>query len=319
MAMTWAKSAPANGSVATFNVKAALKAVTWPVSRSSDGTTYNSTGDQITQGGSGAGGMANNLAWFVIGRPGGGPSFCIQRTSNHTQYRVKFSRAAGFVGGSPSATQTPSATDETTLCGGGTDASPVFHSLWDTDGSYRLNVHAEDSDTFGWLAVHYPIAGGSPRGCIALDPLISGHPSDGFIYRAMLNFNSNTLLGAGFEIEANVNGTGATNVIRSTVAAVSPATSIFLPSPLLKMGGNVVIPSGLGTHPISNQDQPFPMLCMRRAASGDGSWKGQSKLFYWNSVSRATASTFSIGAAPDRDRISYGDVNAEWDNSIPAV
>ena len=60
---------PATAAVAIYNLKTTFKAAGWTVPRSSDGTTYNNSGDQISAGTSGAGGMDNARAWFVIQEP----------------------------------------------------------------------------------------------------------------------------------------------------------------------------------------------------------------------------------------------------------
>ncbi len=71
MAFIFSKTYPSTGSAAIFAFKELLVDAGWTVLPSSDGTTYNASGDQITTGSSGAGGMANNSAWFRIESPAG--------------------------------------------------------------------------------------------------------------------------------------------------------------------------------------------------------------------------------------------------------
>src|SRR5438045_1573507 len=88
---------PANGAEMWFNIKARLKSVGWTVPRSSDGSTYNSSGDQITTASSGGGGMANVGAWFVLQMPATGRQWCLQiSTTGGDLYKVrmKYSFAA---------------------------------------------------------------------------------------------------------------------------------------------------------------------------------------------------------------------------------
>lgn len=148
MKLTDVNTIYATGAAAMYAVKEVLKAAGWVVNQSSDGTTYNAAGDQISHGGAGANGMANSNAWFEIQEPeANGRSYTVQRdTVNNWEYRVKMSAAAGFAGGTPGAIQTPSATDEVTLLGSGTDAAPVHVPLFPTtDGSYRLHAIAEST------------------------------------------------------------------------------------------------------------------------------------------------------------------------------
>lgn len=127
---------------AMFNLKTVLKLAGWTTTKSSDGTTYDATGDQITTGTSGAGGMLNNHAWYVVRDPGSRRQVCVQNNTSGS-VRVKMSELAGFVGGSPSATRVPSATDEQVLYGAGTDASPTYTLLF--GGSARLHCWAESN------------------------------------------------------------------------------------------------------------------------------------------------------------------------------
>lgn len=103
-------NSPATCCIAVFDLKTLLKTAGWTVPQSSDGLTYNGSGDQISHGGAGANGMDNASAWFVVQMPGSSRSFCLQRynSSGYGSYwRVKYSKAAGFTGGTPGVTQTP--------------------------------------------------------------------------------------------------------------------------------------------------------------------------------------------------------------------
>jgi hypothetical protein len=133
---------PATGAVAIYQLKTLLVSAGWVVKSSSDGTTYNSTGDQISSGGSGTGGLGNNHAWFRIQDPGTRREFIFQRGTNNTDWRAKFSESAKFTGGSPGATQTPSATDEGYYWSSGNDATPTYTTLFGPDATYRFHVVA---------------------------------------------------------------------------------------------------------------------------------------------------------------------------------
>lgn len=176
---------PANVSEAIFTLKGVMKSAGWTVPKSSDGSTYNSSGDQITLAGSGAGGMDNARAWFVIQMPGSSRSFCLQRTSStgantSYQWRVKYSKAAGFSGGSPSATQVPSASDERVLLGAGTDASPTFASFvyLGTDGAYRYNCFANNIAPYDFYSWAWAKASGNLYHTFGIDPLVGAVSGD---------------------------------------------------------------------------------------------------------------------------------------------
>lgn len=136
-----------NGIAIFFDLKTVKKSAGWTVPSSSDGTTYNTSGDQITVPGAGAGGLANTNAWFVIREPGGRREWCYQRTSAML-FRVKYSALSRFVIGSPSATRVPQAADEQIIAGSGTDASPVGGSFFNS-AIFRSHIIANSNPIGG--------------------------------------------------------------------------------------------------------------------------------------------------------------------------
>ena len=138
---------PTTGAAAIRRLKTKLVAAGWVVTSSgSTGTGYSSNSDIITTDVI----MAVANAWFAIRDPAGHRSYTFQRGSTNLLWRIKYSAnpngVAGFTGGSPSATCTPSATDEQITLGGGTDASPTFSTVFGgADGSYRIWIGAGDA------------------------------------------------------------------------------------------------------------------------------------------------------------------------------
>ena len=321
MAFTFTKSSPSTGSVAIYELKERLKSAGWTVLSSSDGTTYNSGGDQITGGGSGANGMANTNAWFRIRDPGGVASFIFQRGTTNVLWRIKYSRSAGFTGGSPSATQTPSATDENTFWGGGTDASPTFGTLFSTDGTYRWNVGADNAAPYGWWAGSFPIGGGNPLTALVYEPVTGAEATDSSKY--VFYIASSTAGASPFLYAA---GGLSTEAFASNTHAIygyvpSAGTGAFTTFPALALyvanGGTVVAPTGLGTNPITTKDESFPIVFARRAAFPPSAYKGVSTLMKWCGTTRATGDTLTVSTS--RDRIVYRDVSLPWDGTVPTV
>lgn len=153
--------APATGSVAAFTFKEMLKVtVGYTHVRSSDGTTMSTVTDQIASGASGAGGFANTNAYW-IGQDPAGHQVCMQRGTTNIAWRVKLSHSTHFTGGSPSATVTPSATDEIVRRGGGTDASPTFTNIFGTDGTYHLHCGGDSAAPYHWWYEMTALAGGA--------------------------------------------------------------------------------------------------------------------------------------------------------------
>lgn len=318
MAFVFNKSTPATGAVAVYELKGLLKTAGWTVLSSSDGTTYNAAGDQITTGASGAGGMANNSAWFRIQSPvgAGGQQFIFQRGTVNTGWKIKRSRTSGFTGGSPSATQVPSATDEVTILGGGTDASPTFATWFGIDGLYRWNVGADNASPYGFWAGSFPTGGGNPAAFLCVDPLFSTNPSDAdqfWMHAAVSGQNgcsSSTIMS-----EA---GTSTTSRNLSQIISAAPGSSYAeFPGCSYNIGANVVIPGGLPTNPISIKDEAFPIIIARRSALAIPGYKGITTILRWVGISRTTGDTLTLSTT--RDRIIYRDISLPWDGSVPSV
>ena len=139
-----------SGAAAMFRLKTVLKAAGWTVPYSSDGSTYNASGDQITAASSGAGGMANNNAWYAVREPGNRREWSMQRSNSGNQtWRIKYSALSHFTGGSPSSIRTPSAADEQIIVGSGSDASPGFGTFFGSDSSYRVHIVANSTPIGG--------------------------------------------------------------------------------------------------------------------------------------------------------------------------
>lgn len=154
----------------------------WTVPRSSDGTTYNASGNQISSGGSGAGGLNNNYAWFVVRDPGGRREYCFQRSTSAGSWRVAFSELARFTGNSPDATVAPSATDSQNLIGGGTDASPTYATTWlDAAPSGRAHAVAESAptgDVYPFYLTQTYVGTGALRSFLIVDALTDCEDDD---------------------------------------------------------------------------------------------------------------------------------------------
>ncbi len=120
----------ANIGTALYREKELLKSAGWTVVRSSDGVSFG-TSDLWTSGTP----AGVNRAWVQLQSPDGVRQIVIQKGTTTTGARVKYSKASKFTGGSPSATVTPSATDEVIGLGAGTDASPTFGVMFSSFGS----------------------------------------------------------------------------------------------------------------------------------------------------------------------------------------
>lgn len=174
---------PATDSVAARTWKTRLVAsAQWSVVASGDGSAlYGASSDVITAD-SGAGSMANTNAWMRLRRAGTTFEYLLFRTGATTwTWRAS---ALGFLGGSPSATVQPTATDVVTFVSSA--------QLFPTDNTYRWLVCVEDASPAHWWAGAVPIGGGAPRTLMGHFPMRDGsYPSaDVAPYMAIGGYNA---------------------------------------------------------------------------------------------------------------------------------
>lgn len=298
-----------------YLIKEHLKTVGWTVPSSSDGTTYNAAGDQITHGSSGANGLGNTNAWVRIRSPDNSLEITLQRAVNDNTYRIKLARAP-MNAGTPGATQTPTtttATDEIVVLGAGTDAAPTGGSFGfggGTAGAQMLKGGADDTSPYGfWFATSTCGSAGSlVPGIFYLDPLIMTIPGDAFLYVVKAGAVE-TSTGSLSNLDAQANQF-------SYVASATPTVSINMPAQHMVIGSNIAIPSDV----VTTADGRFRELLVRyerRAAAASPGYKGVSSLMKWVTPIRLRWTTLSIDTP--HDRIVFGDVSFPWDGSFPRI
>lgn len=136
---TSVNNTPATGPAAIVVLTTTMIAAGWTVSAWSDGTTMHTASGVPT-----ATDLAHTDAWVRMQDPAGKREWTFQRGTTNVLWRIKRSETGKFVTGSPSATVTPTGATEQIVVGGGTDASPTFATVFDTDGTYRCSAVAFD-------------------------------------------------------------------------------------------------------------------------------------------------------------------------------
>lgn len=112
----------------------------WAVVISSDGTTYNGSGNQISGNGSGAGGLNNTSAYYVLRRTGA-PDVLVQRASTADIWNIHMSPSGAYTGGN--ATTRPTAGDEVI-------AWSEFGGDLFLSSTYDVEIHVEDATPYRW-------------------------------------------------------------------------------------------------------------------------------------------------------------------------
>jgi hypothetical protein len=314
---------PATGAIAMYTLLATFIAAGWADVKDSDGTTYAPAGGQITSGAAGANGLANSLAWFVVA--GGGRQYCVQRSSaSNAQWRIKYSFAAGFTGGTPGAARVPSATDEVVLLGGGTDAAPTFATLYQVDGTYRMNC------CVGKLAglvssVFYQMCwpNGTPSGTGMLwfcDIMSAGtyptpNDTDPSVQCLQTNLNpwvaSNLVQTNGGLRAMFWNGSAQQFQSLNAYPLFEPNT-VRYSAPAISSG------QGDGPNSYTGKDDLIPVPYGRPTnLTVPNGFKGIGSLFYWGTVFRSNADVVSVATPTARDWLWMNGSLVPWDGSIP--
>jgi hypothetical protein len=303
--MAWVfdvNQSPATGAVAMWQFIAVLKSAGWTQQDSSDGTTRGAA--QVTSGGTGANGLGNNSAWVRLQDPAGVQEITIQRGTANTAWRMKYSPAAKFVGGSPSVTATPSAADETLLAGAGTDASPTTTVWFSADNGYKFHCGADNASPYG--AYFFALAHGAAtlRCGFVMDPIGQADTLDTApvaFYRA---FNASCFMISG--VSGHLSATSAT---ATSSGVLGKLASSYVCVPALAVGS---FPGSVGVNPHSGKDDGVPLIYTRSSSlAAPYGYKGFATVMRLNGMSRTTGDTLNVDGGT-KNYIIVGDVRLPW-------
>lgn len=305
-------NSPATGAIAFYTLITTLVAAGWTKTQDSDGTTYSAVGAQITSGNSGANGLANNRAWFVLKHPTSNRAFCFQRsTASNTQWRVSYCSDDAFTAGTPGATQIPepaAGSVEVVLKGAGSAAAPTFTIILDNDNTYRFNVIAGGAaEGYSWAYFGTAISTTNMSSAGFFDVMAAGS------YPASDADPSVCFIGTYGTGTLNILNTDAAKAWMGTMSVAGNNRDVG-PANYRggALGGTAVT---LGTNGWTGKDDLVPIPWFRNAAVKG--WKGFSGLMRWGSVARTTLDTFNVSGVRDAIYV-YGFV-FPWDGSIPLV
>jgi hypothetical protein len=228
--------------------------------------------------------------------PGSTKQFCVQRGTTNQLWRVKYSPVNGFSLGTPGVTQTPSASDEKIILGGGTDAAPTFATLFaGADGSYRQEVAADVASPYGFYSVTFPISSSSVDNCnhaLLFDPVQNTYASDTDTYVVSACGNAHSL-GSGIGSE------GFFGLVSGTVQAINavawPAT---------------VSSGSWAVDPVTGFDQFLPVVYYAPSAN----LKGSSTLLQWNTVAGRITPTLLTDVTVN-DSVQMGTCLLPWNGN----
>lgn len=299
-----------------YQLKEALVAEGWVVVSSSDGTTYNASGDQLTT----AGTFAGNRAWFQIRNPASTLWIVIQMDSLSTKrsIRMKVARAA-FSSGSPGATQVPAtatATDEFVVLGAGTDASPTFQAVIPATGTLRYQIGVDDAAPYPFFMVGWPSGGGLVQSWIFCDAMAAGSYPAGDACPYVIGANSTVNVAwAVYMVNFGVSAIGSNSPVALFNNGGTPTFQRVSMANYYE--GTQYANEAIGAN-YDGEDTSLPGLWLRRATYGGGTGcKGVSSTYRVNGTARATGDTYT--ASTTRDRLLLPPLNAPWDGTAPTV
>ena len=308
--MTFLYDTPNKPTVTNWNLlyrfKTLLISAGWVGKASGDGlSAFSSSSDILTSGNSGANGFGNSLAWIRLQSPDTQREFVFQAGE-----RIKYSRAAKFTGGSPSATVLPTATDEQFLIG--TTGAPA--SWFNTNNTYRWVAGADNAAPYGFYSMAWPFdttIASSKCAVIIFDPLVTGsyHASDADPYVLVC--------GAPGTNRAQTAGLGASSFAWYAAGLTGATWQAVQPQLYYNTNASVsMIPSGGSTDPWRGKRISMPLVWGRYAiaATPPTGEKGVSKLIKWNSIAMSGGQGVGLNSA--RDRICFDDINLPWGGQL---
>jgi hypothetical protein len=247
---------------------------------------------------------------------GGGEEWCVQRGSSNQAWRIKVSRAAGFTGGSPSATQVPTATDEQVFMGSGTDASPTGYTFLYTDGLYYSTFGIDTTAPRRlWWECHV-VAGSTLCSLLFRDVLVPTEPSDadvfirGFAGSGVSNISASTLASA-----ATGTPTSAPYYMGYVPTAGTPTTVTHIPMTQDSVTSTPTFPGNTGTLLISGKDLLLAPRYQRASSLGAPVLlKGDSTLFAFCGANRGNGDLLSVASAGDR--VCFSLLTMPWNNTV---
>jgi len=307
-----------------FNFKAKMKLAGWTVPSSSDGTTYNASGDQITVNATSGAGAINTSSWFILTHPTLDTyqrHICIQFGAGANQIRVKLSWS-GFSAGTPGIARVPSAADEQILIGSGTDASPTYTSVL---SSIAGNINAFMMCGDVTEKYHFYFLGTFPGSNLnqfifTMERLTDTHPLDIDPYIYFLNGSTSNLSGFDTYTSCILTSSGASQPFAWYKKGLAGATFTRYSTGMLGANATSNAPAAnLGTNPYDKKASLIPMYFGRGGSwTTQLGWKGTAVNMYFSGLARNTGAVLSKNTT--NDYIYFGPFTVfKWDGSNPKI
>lgn len=312
--------APSTYEECWYRLKEIFKLAGWSVSQSSDASTF-ANSDLITTSSV----LSNNLSWFVMTQPvldGYQKHLCFQMSdvANKFGLRLKISWT-GFPNATV-ATQTPVATDEQVIFGGGTNVSPTFSVFFDNSNinRVRLNLIAGNAANDYMVACigSYRTVGGIGS-LMLIDKLIDNNPLDIDPYVYIIGAGTSyptAALNSGTSMDPLTTTTQSNNLLNMWIRK-GYSNEFFGKGQMnfynigTSSGSNVGMMGVVGPSPYDGVDMLFPSLIFLTSdmsGSAFTCYKGKLKNVFMSGTAKSALDTFN-----NKSRIVAGVLALPWD------
>lgn len=161
------------GAAAVWNLVNLLISNGWTKFADSDGTTYSSSGTQVTGPGSGTNGLNNTSAWVALRDPSGasGRKYLFQRGSADNNWWIRYVRGATLntAGNATTMPTNPSVANDLQNIHGTSSSGTL---LFDAGGNYYTHAVHETTAAFGvyqfWMATSVKVTGAAAGGMLVM-------------------------------------------------------------------------------------------------------------------------------------------------------
>lgn len=301
MAVLTNVSTPSTGDDAIFALKQQAVTAGWSVPASGDGVaSYGAASDVITT--SAALGAAG--AWFRLRMPGATRELLFTRKATAAAWTIRYS-VVGFVGGSPSATVSPTATDSRTLLDG---------TLLTTNGTYRWVISADNAAPYELWAAGLVVGSLATSGAVALLAMASGSYDSSDADPYALYAVGGTVFAAGTLVGGN-STIGFGSVFAAWLGATWSVVGFACPYITGLYGSSATIAAN-GVASISNKEVPLEIHCLHVSNGHKGRVRGAKYV-------SATTATAPYGThLTDGNNACWlrvGDLWLQWSAAVPSL
>lgn len=315
-----------------YELMLALVAAGYTIVSSGDGlSAYSSSGNVITGFGTGAGGLANDDAWFIAQMPGSNRQIGFQKGPFlQGRWRAEYSIGGNFTGGS--AAVAPTASDGVPWSGVSFNAGTGLN--WFPEGeTLNVKICVQNSAPYAWWIASNVSGNLAASSFVFMDAVIPGTETlgdpDPYVFFAGNYVNATTTLA--FDGVNNIQAAYQSTTLDppGQIPAVTTYTGFGTATQTWRRIAWVMWSTQTDTYtnyvtafqvnPFNANDQLIPVPYCGSIETGypmtNPQWKGISSLFRFVMTFRAFADTFNVDSS--QDWICLGGIAAKWDGSTP--